>query len=110
MPKVTSAARSLRHPWAFPAAAIISIVCAYVWLQSAVGEAAFAILTLLLLAALAFASKLARIVKGHTGAIRPTTVEWRSHLLGFTLDDRAASDRERCWSKRADEAAGRRSR
>jgi hypothetical protein len=93
MPKVTSIARSLRHPWAFPVAVIAGIVCAYVWLQSAIGDAGFAILSLLLLAALAFASKLDRIRNGHTGAIRSTTVDWRTHLLGFTLDD--GEDRRR---------------
>ena len=82
------------HPWAIRAAVVAGIVCAYVWLQSAVGDAAFAILVLLLLAVLAFLSKLGRIRHRRPGPIHPAQAEWRTHLVGFTLHDGADGGRD----------------
>ena len=93
MQKSTSVARSLQNPWVFGVALIAGIVCAYVWLQSAVGNAAFAILSLLLLAVLAFASKLWRIRNGSTGANGLAQIDPPTHLLGFTLHDHAGTGR-----------------
>jgi hypothetical protein len=95
MQKSTSVARWLHHltasrrAWAFRVALMGGIVCAYVWLHSAVGDAAFAILSLLLLAVFATASKLGRIRNASAGANRPAHIDTRTHLLGFTLHDRA---------------------
>jgi hypothetical protein len=82
----------LNQAWAFRAAMVAGIACGYVWLQSAVGDAAFAIVSLLLLAVLALLSKLGRIRHRRAG---PARAEWRSHLLGFTLHDHADGDRKR---------------
>ena len=73
----------LKHPWTLPIAAIAGIGCAYLWLQSTIGDAAFAVLVLLLLAAGAALSKLARIRAGRT-AIEPTTADWRTGFLSVT--------------------------
>ena len=86
---------ALKHPWAFRAALIAGIVCAYVWLQSAVGDAAFAIVSLLLLVVFALLSKLGRIRHGRNNAIHPAHPEWRTHLVGFTLHDHSEDDRKR---------------
>ena len=85
----------LNQAWTFRVAVIAGIVCAYVWLQRTVGDAAFAIVSLLLLAVLALLSKLGRIRHRRAGAIHPARAEWRTHLLGFTLQDHADGDRKR---------------